>query len=194
MVLISSGASAQSFSFSDLFGQSKKQLNYYQQQIAAYNAFESELKQGYNVVQHGLSGIAAINTAELNAHSAYYNSLRQPSATVKNSSQVQDILNWQTQISTLFSQPFALTTDEQTYVGAVKSNLLNSCNADLAELQNVIGTNLQMTDDQRLQRLNKLHAGMQDKYLFACHFCNSLKTLIIQRQQAINDDQTLEKL
>src|ERR1700744_3142674 len=79
MVLLISAqaASAQSFSFSDLFGQANKQKNYYLQQIAAYNAFESELKQGYNVIKNGLSGIRDINVAELNAHSAYYASLKQ---------------------------------------------------------------------------------------------------------------------
>src|ERR1700744_5897520 len=79
-MLFTARANAQSFSFSDLFGQANKQKNYYMQQIAAYNAFESELKQGYNVCKNGLSGIANINTAELNAHTVFYNSLKTPSA------------------------------------------------------------------------------------------------------------------
>lgn len=188
--------SAQSFSFSDLFGQSKKQLNYYEQQIAAYNAFESELKQGYNVVAHGLNGIAAINTAELNAHSAYYSSLKQPSAVVRNNTQVQDIVGWQTQIVASFSQSFSgLTATEQSYVESVKSNLLNECNADMTDLQNLLASGtLQMSDDQRLKRLNKLHGDMQDKYLFACHFCNSIKLLAISRSKDNNDNQTLTTL
>src|ERR1700744_3563584 len=151
MALISfcSIANAQSFSFSDLFNQSQKQLKYYEQQIATYNAFESELKQGYNVVEHGLSGIAAINTAELNAHSTYYTSLKQPSSAVRNNTQVQDILDWQTRIVANFSQSFTgLTAGEQTYVGTVQSNLLTGCNQDMTDLQNLLayGT-LQMTDD-----------------------------------------------
>jgi hypothetical protein len=122
MVLLISAqvASAQSFNFSDLFGQANKQKNYYMQQIAAYNAFESELKQGYNVIKNGLSGIQAINLAELNAHSAYYTSLKQPGSTVKNSSQVQDILQWQTDIvgsfSSLGENLSGLSADEQSYI------------------------------------------------------------------------------
>ncbi len=196
LLLFTSAAQAQSFSFSDLFGQANKQKQYYMQQIAAYNAFEQELKMGYNVVEHGLTGIANINTAELNAHSTYYKSLAQPSSTVTKSTQVQDILTWQTDITNSFSQPFTgLTSSEQSYVGLVESNLLNACNSDLTDLQNLLsyGT-LQMTDDERLKRLAKIHADMQDKYAFSQSFCNSVKLLAIQRQQNNNDTQTLQTL
>jgi len=198
MVSISllTSAHAQNFSFSDLFGQANKQKQYYMQQIAAYEAFESELKMGYNVMKHGLSGIAEINTAELNAHSAYYTSLKTPGSAVKNSTQVQDILTWQTVITDSFSQPFnGLTSDEQSYVAVVQSNLLQACNADLTELQNLLqyGT-LQMTDGERLKRLAKIHADMQDKYQFSQSFCNSVRMLALQRQQGANDTQTLNSL
>jgi hypothetical protein len=198
MVLISltTVTRAQGFSFSDLFNQTSKQKNYYLQQIAAYEAFESELKMGYNVMQHGLSGIAEINTAELNAHSAYYTSLKTPGSAVKNSTQVQDIMTWQTDIANTFSQPFSgLTGDEQSYIGVVKSNLLQACNADLTELQNLLQYGAwQMTGDERLKRLDQIHAAMQDKYQFSQSFCNSVKMLAVQRQQGANDTQTLNSL
>jgi hypothetical protein len=197
MVLLISAqvASAQSFSFSDLFGQANKQKNYYLQQIAAYNAFESELKQGYNVIKDGLSGIQAINVAELNAHSAYYASLKQPASAEKNSTQVQDILQWQTDIVNSFNQSFtSLTTDEQSYISTVKNNLFAECNKDLADLQNLLNTTLQMTGDQRLKRLAKIHTDMQDKYQFTASFCNSVKLLVAQRQSGINQIQTLQLL
>jgi hypothetical protein len=198
MVLISLtiSAQAQSFSFSDLFGQANKQKNYYLQQIAAYNAFESELKQGYNVIKNGLSGIKAINVAELNAHSTYYASLKQPGSTVKNNNQVQDILGWQTDIVNSFNQTFTgLTTDEQSYISTVQTNLLNGCDANLTDLQNLLASgNLQMSDDERLRRLAKIHADMQDKYQFTRSFCNSVKLLAAQRQQGANETQTLKSI
>jgi hypothetical protein len=195
-MLFTAGSNAQSFSFSDLFGQANKQKNYYMQQIAAYNAFESELKQGYGVIKDGLTGIKNINTAELNAHSAYYQSLKQPGSAVKNNTQIQDILQWQTDITTSFSQTFtALTGDEQNYISTVKTNLLNACNADLTDLQNLLATgNLQMTDNERLKRLAKIHAAMLDKYEFSQSFCNSVKLLAMQRQQGTNEIQTVQSL
>ena len=188
--------SAQSFSFGDLFGQAGKQKNYYLQQIAAYQAFESELKQGYNVVKNGLNGIRDINTAELNAHTAYYQSLKQPGSSVKNNTQVQDILNWQTEINTSFNQSFTgLTTDEQSHINTVKIALLQACNKDLTDLQNLLqsGT-LQMTDDERLKRLAQIHTAMLDKYEFSRSFINSIRLILAQRQQDINETQTLKSI
>jgi len=189
---------AQGFSFSDLFGQANKQKQYYMQQIAAYNAFESELKQGYGVIKHGINGIASINTTELDAHNIYYASLKLPSAQVKNSTQIQDITQWQLVIITQFnsvSQVNGLTSDEQSYVTGVQSGILKNCSSDLTDLQNLMapGT-LQMTDDQRLKRLAKIHKSTQDKYEFTLNFCNTVRLLAIQRQKGTNETQTLKNL
>lgn len=191
-------AKGQSFSFSDLFGQANKQKQYYMQQIAAYNAFESELKQGYGVIKHGINGIASINTTELDAHNIYYASLKLPSAQVKNSTQIQDITQWQLVIITQFnsvSQVNGLTSDEQSYVTGVQSGILKNCSSDLTDLQNLMapGT-LQMTDDQRLKRLAKIHKSTQDKYEFTLNFCNTVRLLAIQRQKGTNETQTLKNL
>ncbi|EHQ24628.1 hypothetical protein [Mucilaginibacter paludis] len=196
LLLAATSAEAQSFSFGDLFGQAGKQKKYYLQQIAAYQVFQSELKQGYNVIKHGLSGIRDINTAELNAHSTYYTSLKQVSGPVKNSEQVQDIFDWQVEINNSFNQSFnGLTDDEQTYISTVKAGVLNECNADLTDLDNLLTAGkLEMTDDERLKRLAKIHTAMLDKYQFTRSFCNAAKLLIAQRQQSNNETQTLKSI
>ncbi|MHB8206993.1 hypothetical protein [Mucilaginibacter sp.] len=197
-IAVFQSATAQGFSFSDLFGQANKQKQYYMQQIAAYNAFESELKQGYGIIKHGINGIASINTAELNAHRAYYASLKQPGPQVKNNTQVQDITQWQLTIINQFNsvrQVNGLTSDEQSYVAGVQDGILKNCNSDLTDLQNLMASGtLQMTDDQRLKRLAKINQNMQDKYEFTQSFCNTVRLLGIERQQGASDTQTLKKI
>lgn len=194
-LFVVSAAHAQSFSFSDLFGQANKQRTYYLQQIAAYNALASEIKMGYGVMKNGLSGIAGINTAELNAHTAFYNSLKTASTAVKNSTQVKDIITYQNYISNAFAQSFnGLTPDETNYVTAVKTSLLNECNKDLADLQNLLGNHLQMSDEERLKRLSAIHAAMLEKYRFSQSFTHSVKLLAISRSRESNDAQTLSNL
>lgn len=187
---------AQSFSFGDLFGQAGKQRQNYLTQIAAYQAFESELKQGYHVIKNGLSGIRDINTAELNAHTAYYQSLAIPAPAVKNNTQVQDIFQWQIAVENSFTQNFTgLTDDELSYIASVKSHLLKACSNDLTDLQNLLATGtFQMTDDERLKRLNKIHTAMLDKYQFSRSFTGSAKLLAAQRQQSASDTQALKNL
>jgi len=182
----------------DWFNQAGEQKKYYLQQIAAFNAFESELKQGYGVIKNGLSGIRDINTAELNLHSTYYQSLTQPGQQVKSSTQVPDIIGWQSSIISQFTsidQVAGLTPDEQSYISTVQANLLKNCNQDMTDLQNLLAAgNLQMTDDERLKRMAKIHTAMLDKYQFTQSFCNSVRLLAAQRQQNTNDTQTLKNL
>jgi len=184
LLLLSLPAKAQ------LFGQANKQKQYYEQQIAAYNALRAELKQGYGIIKNGLGGIRDINTSELNAHTAYYNALKTPSAAVKNNSQVKDILKYQEYIVTLFSR----ISDESTYVKHVKAKVWTDCSHDLSDLQNLLSSQLQLSDDERLKRLSAIHAAMLDKYEFSQSFSNQLKTLAIQRQREANDTQTLTSL
>ncbi|WP_139112965.1 hypothetical protein [Mucilaginibacter sp. PPCGB 2223] len=173
-----------------LFGQASKQQQYYLQQIAAYNMLHAELKQGYGVIKNGLGGIRDINTAELNAHTAYYTSLKTPSAAIKNNGQVKDILNYQSYINSLFSH----ITDQSDYVQNLKAKVLTDCSHDLSDLQNLLSNQLQMSDDERLKQLNTIHASMLDKYEFTQNFSNQLKTLALQRQRETNDAQTLNGL
>lgn len=188
--------SAQSFSFGDLFGQAGKLQKNYLAQIAAYRLFESELKQGYNVIRHGLGGIRDINTAELNAHSSYYQSLVQVNSALKDDPRLAEIPQWQREINGSFNQPVkGLTGDEQAYRANVKTAVLKGCNDDLTDLQHLMQEgDLQMTDDERLQRLAKIHASMLDKYEFTQRFIATARLLVAQRQHEINDTQTLIKL
>jgi len=188
--------SAQSFSFGDLFGQAGKLQKNYMAQIAAYRLFESELKQGYNVIRHGLSGIRDVNTAELNAHSSYYQSLARVNSAVKDDPRLAEMLQWQRDINGSFNQPVrGLTGDELAYWANVKTAVLKGCNDDLADLQQLMQEgDLQMTDDERLQCLAKIHASMLEKYGFTRSFIAAARLLVAQRQHEINDTQTLIKL
>lgn len=181
----------------DWFNQAGEQKKYYLQQIVAFQAFESELKQGYGVVKNGLGGIKDINTAEFNLHTTYYKSLSVASPAVKNNTEVTDVLQWQGLIVSQLSgmNLNGLLASEQDYVAQVKTTVLKDCNQDMTDLQNLLQTNnLQMSDGERLKRLAKIHAAMLDKYQFSQSFCNSVKLLIAQRQQSTNDTQTLKNL
>ena len=187
---------AQSFSFGDLFGQTGKLQKNYLTQIAAYQVFQSELKQGYQVIKHGLGGIRDINTVELNAHSSYYQSLAQVNGTVKNDPRVPEILRWQGEINGSFSKTITgLTSDEQSYWTDVKAGVFKACTMDLTDLQHLLQNgDLQMTEDERLKRLAKIHASMLDKYQFTQSFIASARLLVVQRLHEVNDTQTLMKL
>jgi hypothetical protein len=181
----------------DWFNQAGEQKRYYLQQIAAYQAFASVLKQGYGVVQHGLGGIRDINTAELDLHTAYYHSLHVASPAVMQDVWVNEILIWERLVVSQFSGVSfdGLLPDEQTYVVAVRTAVFKACDQDLTALQVLLSSGqLQMSDGERLKRLGLIHAAMLDKMEFTQSFVSSVRLLVLGRSRESNDVQTLKKL
>jgi hypothetical protein len=194
LVLVSAKGKAQSFSFSDLFGQGNKELKNMAQQIAALNAFETSVRQGYNMLHSEWSAISNWKNGEFGLHQSYYTSLSQVNPIVKSST---DLTAIQSQQESIISQLNSignvdgLTTSEQGYVNSVARNVTSQCNNDLKELQKVLASGaLQMSDDERIKRVNQLTASVQDKYLFTCHFTAQVKLLVLSRTQENDQLQT----
>jgi hypothetical protein len=191
-------AKAQSFSFSDLFGQSKKEIKNLEQQIAALNTLETTIRQGYNMLHAEWYDIANWKTAEFSSHQAYYSSLSSVNPVVSKSVDMTTITAQQQSISSMFSSVSTvsgLTTGEQTYIAAVQQQVVTECNKDVTDLQTVLAPGqLVMTDDERVQRISKLTAEIKDQYVFTCTFCNQVRLLAASRTQDTNEIQTERSL
>jgi hypothetical protein len=192
LVLVSAAGKAQTFA--EWFSQGKTQIKYLVQQIAALEAFESSTRQGYNMLHSEWTTIGNFKNGEFSLHQSYYTSLSQVNPVVKNSVNVADVQSEQQSIISQFNAIInlnGLTADEQSYVSSVAQNLMAACNADLEELQKVLATGqLQMSDDERIKRINQLTEAIKDKYLFTCHFSAQVKMLALQRTQENDQLQT----
>lgn len=191
-------AKAQSFSFSDLFGQGAKDIKNMEAQIAALNAFETSVRQGYNMLHSEWTAIGNWKNGEFNLHQSYYTSLSNVNPVVKSSINMPTVQSQQQSIIAQLNSITnvnGLTPNEQSYVGAVSQNIISQCNTDLAELQKVMSNGqLTMSDDERIQRINQLSADIQDKYLFTCHFTTQVKLLAANRLQESNEVQAERSL
>lgn len=198
LILVSAEGKAQSFSFSDLFGQGGKEIKNTEQQLTALIAFENSVRQGYNMLHNEWSSIANWKNGEFGLHQTYYTSLSQVNPVVKNATDLTTIQAEQQSIISQFngiSNVIGLTANEQTYIGTVQQNVLSQCSRDMTDLQNVLTPGkLVMSDDERIIRINKLAAAIKDKYLFICHFTAQVKLLAASRTQDTNEVQTLNQL
>jgi len=189
---------AQSFSFSDLFGQGGKDIKNMEAQIAALNAFETSVRQGYNMLHSEWTAIGNWKNGEFNLHQSYYSSLSTVNPIVKSSVNLSTIQSEQQSIVTQFhsiSNLDGLLNNEQSYVNAVGQNVIAQCNSDLNELQKVLANGtLQMSDNERIKRIDQLTASIQDKYLFTCHFSTQVKLLAASRLDGSNQIQTERSL
>jgi hypothetical protein len=189
---------AKAQTFAEWFSQKKTQIKYLTEQIAALNACETSLRQGYNMLHSEWSSIGNFKNGEFGLHQDYYNSLSQVNPQVKSSIDLTTIQSEQQSIISQFNALQHLTdlsASEQTYIGLVQQNVINQCAKDLTDLQTVLTSgNLVMTDDERIKRINQLTAAIKDKYLFTCSFCVQVRLLAIQHNRDNQNIQTLNQL
>lgn len=184
--------------FAEWFSQGKTQIKYLTQQIAALNACETSIRQGYNMLKGEWTSIGNFKNGEFGLHQNYYTSLSTVNPQVKSSPDISSIATEQQSIISMLNaiqNVAGLTTDEHGYIQTVVQNIINECAKDLDKLNSVLknGT-LQMSDDERLKQIHSVQAAMLDKYQFTQSFCNSIRLMAAQRNQDSNETQTLNKL
>src|SRR6185503_17196327 len=89
--------------FAEWFSQKKTQIKYLTEQIAALNACETSLRQGYNMMKSEWGAIGNFKNGEFNLHQDYYSSLSQVNPQVKNSTDLQAIQAEQQSIISQFN-------------------------------------------------------------------------------------------
>jgi len=177
------------------FRQKKTQLDYLTKQIAELEAYGGFLRQGYAISQRGLGAVKNWTSSELMLHSDYYHSLKEVGPALKNNPQAMEITAYASAIQGSFAQlnTKGMGAEGLAYIGGVKGKVLEECGANISELQLVMTSGpMQMTDSERLGRLNKIYADTKDLYGFARSFISQVQTLLLQKSREEQNIQTLK--
>jgi len=181
--------------WAEWWSQKKTQIKYLQQQIAALSVYGGYVRQGYQISQNGLGSISNWARGEFNLHTDYYASLKAVNPAIKRDPKAAAIVNYAGIIPSRFDQVNVLpglSPDDRQYIGTVQQKLLEECSKDIAELQMVMTPGkAQMTDDERIKRLDQLYAGMKDKYAFTMTFCSQVSMYLLHRT---NENQSIQTL
>jgi hypothetical protein len=195
LLLLMSATATFGQTFAEWFSQKKTQIKYLRQQIAALEQYGSYFKQGYTISQNALGNIGGYITGEYGSHTAYYSSLKTVKPEIKTNWKADSIVRYAERIPVQFNRLnslIGLNNDNRAYLAQVKSKVLDECNKDLLELQLVITNGqAQLTDDERMKRLDEIYIRMKDKYAFTRSFCNNVRILLLQRSRELQDIQTL---
>jgi len=182
--------------FAEWFSQKKTQIKYLTQQIAALEQYESVIKQGYRIAQGGWDGIGSWVKGEFDLHSAYYSSLKAVNPAIRDNLKADSVVSYAQLVPLQFDQLnglAALGAGDRDYVSRVRSALLEATDKDISELKLVMTSGkAKMTDDERLSRLDKIYERVQDKLVFSRSFCAAVRLLIVQRNDSLNDVNTLK--
>lgn len=172
--------------WNEIFRQKKTQQKYLLQQIAALEVYAGYLKKGYEVVNGGLQTIKDFSNGEFNLHNAFISGLKKVSPAIRNDVRVIEIIEMQISIGRAFgglkSNP-NLSMSNQLYVQNVRENLWEESLKDLEELLMVITSGkVEMSDDERIERLNKVYFSMQDKSAFTQNFISEISLYTRQKE------------
>ncbi|OJW01347.1 MAG: hypothetical protein BGO52_07655 [Sphingobacteriales bacterium 44-61] len=182
--------------------QKKTQIKYLLQQIAANKVYIEYIEKGYGIARKGLNTIQKIKQGDFDLHRDFISSLSTVNPKVKNYTRVGDIIAYQVRIvkdiKTVISnlkESNQFNPDELDYSKAIFERLLEDCLKSMDELFLVITSGeLQMKDDERIQRIDGLWLDMQDKYAFCKSFSEECSVLAMQRLMETGDVDLSKKL
>lgn len=195
-VILSSGTKAQTFA--EWFHQSATQKKYLLKQIAGLQLYIGYIQKGYSIAKQGLNTISDIRHCEFNLHKEYFNSLKEVNPKIKNYSKVADIILLQMNIVKVYKeaakqikQNKSFSANEITYINSVFERLLNDCTKTIDVLITVTTSGqLEMKDDERLKRIDRLYNDMQTNYVFVQSFSDEAKLLGASRTKEQNNIQS----
>lgn len=198
LLLVSAASGLQAQTFAEWFQQKKTQKKYLLQQIAALQVYIGYAQKGYNIAKEGLTTIGGFTKGEFNLHTDYFNSLKSVSPEIKRYAKVADIIALQIKIVQNYNRTYrqinssdAFLNDELAYISRVFGRLLDDCDKTLDELITITtDSKLEMKDNERIDRIDKLYLDMQDKFTFSQSFSNDAKSLAASRLKEKTDVQT----
>lgn len=164
-------------------------------QIAALQVYMDYAKKGYNVAKKGLTFIGDVKKGEVSLHSDYFNSLKLINPRIKKYSKIMDIVLLQLKIIKISNNTFKQLREadlfngsELDYIRRSFDQLFENCNRTLDELL-VVTTDaeLEMKDDQRIERIDKLYETMMSDFSFCVNFSNEAKALSLSKAGERND-------
>lgn len=169
--------------------QKKTRIKRLLEQIAANKVYIEYARKGYKIVTDGLHTIRDIKDGDFHLHIGHFDSLKVVNPKVKGWVKVADIIAAQLRIIKSSKQAInavresgQFTMDELDYCKNVFEQLLEECLKNIDELVMVITNGeLEMTDDERLKRIERIYLDMQDKSAFTASFGNEMSVLAIQR-------------
>lgn len=172
------------------------------EKLAQFRQILKDMKKGYEILTSGYNTVKDLTEGNFSLHKTFLDALLEVSPTVRSYKKVAEIVEYQIQLvhecSTAlnrFRDRGDFNDEELGYLESIYDNLFNQSLRNLDELTVVITAGeLRMSDSERLEAIDKIHADMQDKLLFLRDFNNNTSVLAVQRAKERNDVNTMRSI
>jgi hypothetical protein len=183
---------------SNFFSQKEADIKYMLAQIADLNIYISEAEKGYDIAKKGLTFIGELKKGEFDLHNTFFTSFKNVNPAIGNYSKVKDIINYEITIVGSFKKILQLkniSVSEINYLQKVYASMSTECSKNLSVLLDIITSGIfQMTDNERMHRIDLLYEDMKDKNAFVQSFYSDALMLSMQRQNELFENEFLKKL
>lgn len=187
LIIVLAGCPVQAQRLAEFFQQKKTQISYLIRQTEALQTYLGYLEKGYRIAEVGLDIIRDLKHGEWNLHDTYYRSLKSISPAVAHDDRIAGIIILQIRILQCCKKGFQMTRnkdvfspEQDRYLSGVYTSLLKDCSRDMTTLLALTTPGrLQLTDEQRIERIGGLYLDMEDRYTFIKKFNEYNKLLLI---------------
>lgn len=172
------------------------------EKLSQFKNILSDMKKGYQILSTGYNAVKNISQGNFSLHEVFIDGLMLVSPEVKKYHKVAGILTYQKDIVSEYKNAFnrfqtsgTFTAQEISYISGVYKQLFDQSVNNLDNLLTVVtASQLRMSDDERLQAIDRIFADTQDKLTFLRDFNSKASVLHLQRLKEKNDIQTLQKV
>jgi hypothetical protein len=155
----------------------------------------TDMKKGYTILSKGYGSIKQIAQGNFSLHQSFLEGMMLVSPEIKKYQRVADIVAYQRDLVKTYKSGFehfkaggSFSTLELAYLGKVYQQLFEQSLENLDQLFMVITDGkLGMTDEERLRSIDRIFEEASDSLEFLRHFNGQVRTLELQRVNAIKD-------
>lgn len=172
-----------------------KQLALNIEKLAQLKQVLQNMKKGYEVVTNGYNRIKDLSQGNFNLHDAFLNGLLLVNPQVAKYRRVADIISIEQQLISEYKSAYGrfrsggqFNSVEIEYLGRVYGNLFDRSVQQLDELTMIITSGqLRMSDDERIEGINRIYDDMQEKITFLRGFNRRTAAVEAQRKMQRRD-------
>ncbi len=189
-----------SASFSQTQEAAQLLLNY--EKLKQLEEILDNMYKGYQILSQGYNRIKNIAEGNYSLHQVFLDGLFAVNPAVAKYKRIPDIIRYQQLLMKEYRRAFNrfkddphLTADEITYLEKVYDYLVRQSLKNLEELAMIITANkLRMSDDERIQSIDRIYFDIENKLSFLRYFNNSTQMLVLQRAKEGSDVDAAKKL
>jgi hypothetical protein len=172
------------------------------EKLSQFRAILKDMKKGYEMLTGGYNTVKDLTQGNFKLHETFLDGLLEVSPTVRNYKKVGKIAAIQISIidryksaMSRFGSSGLFNQAELSYLGEVYDKLFKESLRNLDELAMVLTSGqARMSDDERLETIDRIHADMEDKLLFLNDFNSRGAVLGLQRAKEKHDAQAVRLL